>query len=239
MLKQSNLSAKLIEPASILAVITAILYFWGHVFFAAFCQQLGISFEGIEVPFATYLLVGWQHVFWITIILCVVLCWYEQGVWLLSKIAKSILEELFKRFRSFFEKVFNSRMLNWIEDGEDPPSVLMKFGLILLITICCAFYGSKRLVEQGQAFADKQLEEKKAIVIYDTENQILGGQFIYLMDYGSVLIVGEQSEDDETTGIRVIKEGNYSAYTLTRDVEDEAKHEEVTKLAQTQEHQPQ
>ncbi|MEM1221474.1 MAG: hypothetical protein AAGH40_01815 [Verrucomicrobiota bacterium] len=203
-----------LEPTFCLAVITAILYFWGFVYFATFCEQLDVGFHGIEVPFTNYLLVGWQHILWITLFLCVALCWYEQARWLLSKIVKGILGWLFKRWHGFFEKLFNSRWLKWIDEDE-PKSELLKIGLILVATTGCAIYGTHNLVNQAQAFADDQLEAKRAIILHDANHEPIDGDFIYLMDYGSALIVGELKED-KVDRIRIFKAGSYTSYSLEK-----------------------
>ena len=204
-----------LEPTFCLALLTAILYFWGFAYFSAFCEQLGIRFHGIEIPFTTYLVVGWQHIFYLTMALSVVLCCYEKAIWLLKHSAEFILIRLFKRFHSFFEKLFNPRWMQWVDEDE-PKSELIRIGVVTFLVIAGALYGSTNLIEKAQTYADKQLETKKAIVIYDTDYKILKGDFIYLMDYGSALIVGELSAKDEVTRIRILKAGSYAAYSFNK-----------------------
>ncbi len=60
-LRMRSLS-KFIDAATVLAVTTAALYFWGYVYYRAFCERLDIRFHGFAIPLQDYLVVGWQGV---------------------------------------------------------------------------------------------------------------------------------------------------------------------------------
>ncbi len=63
--------------------------------------------------------------------------------------------------------------------------------------------------------ADAIKKEARLVTIRDGTGVEIKGTFLYLRDFGGALVVYELSEDKKrVSGVRIIKQGNYSSYTL-------------------------
>lgn len=209
MSKETHTLTRLIEPTVILAAITAVLYFWGYVYFSVYCEQLGASFSGLDVPLPHYLVIGWAKITYIAMTLCIILSFAEFFIWLVKIAATAVLRPLFKKYTEFFEKVFGS---SWVDDL--PEGKLNKIGLLIAIVFMCAAWGTMDLVEQAQAQADKVLTVERPVIVYDMNHKSIDGSYIYLGNFDGDLIVGEINEDSEKPNIRIFKDGSYSSYIL-------------------------
>ncbi len=214
--KPSSPLSRFVEPTIILTLITAVLYFWGYMYYAIFCETIGFSFGGIDLPFPSYLIVGWDRILYITMALCLLLCYWELVIWLLSKCFRWGLSMIFKKHHDFWKNLFESPRLSWIHCDDGPKNELLRFGFFVFIAISCAVWGMQALSDKAKKSALKIEEEKSPILIHNSSNEALEGKFFFIADFAGELVVGEQSEDRELTGVRIFKTGSYGSYTQVK-----------------------
>lgn len=200
-----NSLIKFVEPATILAISTACLYFLGYAYFNAFCERLGFRFHGISIPLQDYLVVSWQAIF-ITLLILIILLFVAELIW---NFVNWLSARLKKKKGQGASNESDSKKL------KDSSLGYIKLGLFLIYFFYIYLNGAKSTMELAQHDADTIKKEARPIVIRDADGTDLKGSFVYLRDFGQELVVAEISDDKKTIlGIRVIKAGHYSSYTL-------------------------
>lgn len=228
-------SIQLLEPTLIIALLTAELYFWGYAYYSAFCEHLDIHLDGLEISFRDYLVVRWNNVFSLglgiacfTIILAVLILLEP----ILFKLVEAMLTRIIRKiknsspkFSSCYGRIMGKLRAHFESEGESNSKWAFKLVNSAYVIFCILFvsiYFANESANQGKASAQEAIDNKRQVIIRQRSDNELQGNFYYLHDFGGTLIVHEQSEDRKATGIRILKTGSYSSYTLIRSTLDQA-----------------
>jgi hypothetical protein len=192
--------AKLVDAATALVLATAALYFWGFVYYSQFCERLGVSFQGITLPLEDYLIVSWM-----TVTLLILLVGVALALIYLARDIADLLADLLRKLG--FKKT--------VKQKPEPHLHFLTAGLFFICLSGILVLGGKFMLIQANEAADHALARRTRVVIRDAEGKVIDGQFIYLRDFGSALLVGELAGDGKEVGARrILKSSSYSGYSL-------------------------
>jgi hypothetical protein len=189
--------SRLIDAATTLALTTATLYFLGFSYYSTFCEKLGFRFYGIAVPFADYLVIGWHGVFVVILILVAALMLIELFVWWINR--------------------DRSRGKDGLDERETPLSnlIYIRLGVVIMYLLWLLLFGATDQAERGERDASNVAKELRMVVVRDISGVVIPGNFAYLRDFGGAIAVDELSVNNKSIlGVRIIKAGSYSSYTL-------------------------
>lgn len=194
-----KLFEKFFDAAVALAVATAILYFWGYVYYAAYTEKAGVPFHGIAISPQEYITASWYAV--IILLLAIV------AITILEPVATALVDGL----ADYVRKKTGKPPLSKEERGLLPSSPVA----VLALSAFALIGGTKIMLSQGQDEAEKVLRMAPEVRIWAPDGKQIAGRFVYLRNFGSTLLVREMSEDMKTpVGLRLFKESTFGSYSL-------------------------
>jgi len=194
-----KLLEKLLDAAGALAVATAVLYFWGYVYYATYTEKVGVPFHGIAIPLQEYLTASWYAV--------AMLLFAILTIAMLAPMVGLLLDALANRVR----RRLGRAPLSDKERGFGPLSPIV----ILVLSVFAIFGGVKLMLVQAQSEAERVLRIAPEVKIWTPDGEPIAGRFVYLRNFGSTLLVSEMSADMKTPlGYRFFKDSAYSSYSL-------------------------
>ena len=200
MLPKIKSFTKFADAASVLAAATASLYFLGYVYYSGFCERLGVRFYGIDVSFRDYLVVCWKTVFVGFSVIAVVLV---------------VVQVIFDLIGWIGGRKESERSENETKPKKKRSASYIWLGVCLLYLVGFAIFGAQYSLSDGQGDAENIIKDAPFVTVRDSSGNDLPEMFIYLRDFGGALMVGEVSDKNKVvSGIRIIKQGSYSSYTI-------------------------
>jgi hypothetical protein len=193
---------RFVDAASALVFITAALYFLGYAYYASFTERLHVPFHGIALPVQEYLVSSWYCVLWVLIVV---------GVGL---VVMGFLDAVLDRFALWLKKKRprgTARSTNSIDIVDDYVNASAAIFVFLLLLLGAAFL----TIKQARKEADNVLKQAAPIIVYAPNGEKIPGEFVYLRNYGSTLLVQEMETDGKRSrGKRFFKESSFSGYTI-------------------------
>lgn len=225
---------RFIDTALLLALATAILFFWGYAYFDALCSALGFPFWGIQLPLENYLITTWNDLFTsamtciaILIVLAAIFAAWKDTLGYKKTFSQRLREK--RSLKKHFPRLYKIKQLGiFLSFRKDMLPLIraiirptMAFFAIFVVLLQASIIESS-----ARRQANKILEAKWSVQICDTSSNPILGNFVYYRDFGSVLVVGEYNEDmSKRTAIRFFPQGAYASYALMdKPAKEEKKH---------------
>lgn len=199
--------AKLIDGASVLVFLTAALYFWGYVYYAAYTERFGVDFHGISLPIQEYLISSWMGVLYMLLIIAAGL------------IALGVLDCALDALVEWIRKKWAPKRSFWRDRAIVVFDRYISFAASIIVTVAVLLLGGKIMINQAQRHADDIIKQMTRAIVYGPDGTPFEGSFVYLRNYGGVMLVREIGADGSVIGHRFIKESGYSGYSLLAAVE--------------------
>ena len=192
-----RLAGTLVDATCFVTLLTAALFFLGYIYFACFTEATGAPYHGISLPVQEYLVASWAGVLNMLLVVGVVAFFW-------GKIENDL---------SVIRKLGAKKTLA----PTDPKPRLRNphFGTVIFVAGIVLLAGATLMRFQARLEAERVLKEAREVVIRTADGHPIDGKFVYVRNFGTVLLVREMNADFKTPlGYRWLKEGSYASYTL-------------------------
>lgn len=188
-----------LDVAALLVIITAVLYFWGYVHYSAYFGTYGLDISAFSLPFESYLLAGWEYVFYAIGIFVTFNFLYRLFFWIDTEDRQ--IGKLFSKFHRF------RRMVR---------SLVSHVGLsalYLLVFISLAFVTLHVEREAKRKALSSALKKKQVLFVTKTGSQL--PEILYFLSYaGGKYIVYTQSGEGTLAQVYIVNDDDVSSVTF-------------------------
>ena len=188
-----------LDAAALLVIITAVLYFWGYVHYSAYFGTYGLDVASFSLSFESYLLAGWEYIFYAIGIFVTFNFLYRLVVWMDTEDRQS--GHFFSRFPRL------TRMIR---------SLISHVGLsvlYLLVFMVLAFV-TLHIESEARSQALSSASKKKPIQFITKTECPLPEPLFFLYYAGGKYIVYTQSTDGGKGQVYLINDGDVSVATF-------------------------
>ena len=190
-----------VNAASLLVIISAVLYFWGFVYYEAFFGYYGLSLSLGSLPTEYYLLTGWSYIFYAVGIFLTALFIYRIARWAGTE------DGDFKRLSKRFPRLTRS-IRPFISKAGSSILTLLVFLLLTFATV--------NIYVKAREDARSMARSKREIKFVTKSQNDLPNTLYFLAYAGGKYIVYSKLDENTLAQVYILNDSDVSRVTFVR-----------------------